>query len=463
MTTISINGAPAPHGRRQKSEPDTDELARDYLAGLVRLLSDDVDACRVWHGKVPAEAFASAVDGGVFHSIGAALRNAREPNLLTAKAVIVHDDRIRCAPDDAVALLFDLYKSSIDRPYHLWIGDAAERLALRHRCRMAADLGRALASTADAGTVPDDAELEDVIRRARQIQLANRSGDATSRDLLSIIDRWKRNSSEKLLRCGFPVIDKAFGGGLPVGAHGIAAKPTTGKSAIAGQIALGALLENENATVSWFRGEMTDDLLFSKWLACWSRMRPEVGPAITLRDALHRSPESKQVYLDLANVVGNRLVTVDPPLSIAAIEQHIDERKPSLAVIDYLQLCEAAGFKDRRAELDHIVARISMLATRHDIPLIVVSAVAQRTDRSSEIGTLTKESNRLDFDAHTYISLWPDGPTDANPRKVLLRINKSRTGQQRDDELWFHGANQFFQAAATYAEFDEFALPARPR
>lgn len=458
-----IEAPPPPLARRRRLSAEHDDLAREYLAGLVRLLNDDVDAARVWHGKVAADAFVNAVDRGVFDAIGTALRLAPKPDLLAARAVIEHDDRIECDPADACAALFDLHAAAIDRPYHQWIEGAADRLGQRHRCRMAADLGRALTATADRGDVPDDVQLEDVIRKARQIQLANRSGDASSRDLLSIIDRWKRNSSEKLLTCGFSIIDKAFGGGIPVGAHGIAAKPTTGKSAIAGQIALGALLHNEHATVQWFRGEMTDDLLFSKWLACWSRMRPEVGPAITLRDALHRSPESKLVYLDLANVVGTRLVTVDPPLTIAAIEQHVDERKPSLVVIDYLQLCEATGFKDRRAELDHVVARISMLATRHDIPIIVVSAVAQRTDRSSEIGTLTKESNRLDFDAHTYISLWPDGPTDANPRKVLLRINKSRTGQQRDEELWFHGAHQFFQAAATYAEFDDFTMPARPR
>jgi hypothetical protein len=40
---------------------------------------------------------------------------------------------------------------------------------------------------------------------------------------------------------------------------------------------------------------------------------------------------------------------------------------------------------------------------------------------------------------------------------VLLRINKSRTAQQLDDTLWFHGAHQYFEAAATYDEFDGFA------
>lgn len=440
----------------EESAAVIDELGRDYLAGLVRLLTDDVDGARKWHRHVAADALAPGTDRAIFQAIGRAIEIVPRPNLLEVKCIIEHDDTIDCNSVDAVITLSDLYKESADRPFHLWIETAARKLCERHRLRQAAELGRTLAAAATAGTLPSDTEIEDVIRQARQIQLANRTGDAAARDLLSIIDRWKLNKAEKLVRTGLRVLDSAFGGGLPVGVHGIAAKPTTGKSAIAGQIALGVLLQNRDASALWFRGEMTDDLLFSKMLACWSRMRPETVRPITLRDALHRSPESKPVYLDLANVIATRLVTVDPPLTIASIEQHVDEHKPSLVVIDYLQLCEAPGFKDRRAELDHIVARISMLATRHEVPVIVVSAVAKGTDHRSEIGTLTKESNRLDFDAHTYISLWNDGPTDDNPRKVLMRINKSRTAQQRDDQLWFHGPNQFFQAAATYADFDAF-------
>lgn len=432
-------------------------VERDFLAGLVRLFSDDVDTARKWHRALVLDAFTSPTLRAVFVAIGRAIETSPTPNLLVAKAVIERDDTLDCDPDDAIDVLLDLYKESYDRPYHKWIQTAADQLLHRHHCEQAADLGRALTATAAAGTLPTDAEIEDVIQRARRMQIHARNPDASARDLLSITDRWKLNKAEKLVCTGLSVIDNAFGGGLPVGVHGIAAKPKTGKSAIAGQMALGALLHDPNASVLWFRGEMTDDLLFSKLLPCWSRMRPEALAPITLRDALHRSPESKPVYLDLATVVGGRFVTVDPPLTVSTIEHHVDQRRPSLVVIDYLQLCESPGFKDRRAELDHVVSRMTMLATRHDVPVLIVSAVAKGTDKDSEIGTLTKESNRLDYDAHTFISLWNDGPTDHNPRKVLMRINASRSGQQRDDELWFHGRHQFFQAASTYAEFDDFA------
>jgi replicative DNA helicase len=443
--------------RRQQAEPARDDQARDYLVGLVRLFSEDVAAARRVHRLVPADAFNSPVDRGAFQCIGRAMELSAAPNLLEAKFIAEHDDGIECAPSDVGNLLFALHSESLDRPTHLWIDTAAAKLRERHQRRQAADLGRAITSAADSGRLPGNDELEDVIRQARQLQLAGRPADATARDLLAIVDRWKLNKTEKLLPTGFGLIDQAFGGGLPVGVHGIAAKPTTGKSAIASQLALGAMLHNPDASVVWFRGEMTDDLLFSRMLACWSKMRPDTLQAITLRDALQRSPETKKVYLDLIDKIGSRFVTVDPPLTIASIEQHVDERKPSLVVIDYLQKSESPGSKDRRVELDQFVSGISTLSTRCDIPVIVISAVAGGRDESTDIGAVTKESNRLDYDAHTYVTLWNDGPKEESPRRLLMRINKSRTGQQRDDTLWFHGAHQYFEAAATYEEFDGFA------
>jgi hypothetical protein len=103
--------------------------------------------------------------------------------------------------------------------------------------------------------------------------------------------------------------------------------------------------------------------------------------------------------------------------------------------------------------------RISTASTRADIPIVVVSSVAKGTTEHSDIGTITKESNQLDFDAHTFWSLWTQGDKDARPRRVLLKNNKSRSDQTADEELWFHGLSQFYERAAApiYEEFGGFA------
>lgn len=442
-----------------RPESSVDDVGRDFLKGLIRLLVDDSPAARKWHRQVAEDALAPGADRELFRAIGRAIELRQQPNLLEVKFIIEHDDTIVCDPADAVTLLSDLYHESLISPFHLWIETAARKLEERRRLNQAADLGRSLMAVASAGKLPNEAEIDDVIRQARQIQLASRSGTQDARDLLSIADSWKRNKTEKVLLTGFSFLDRAFGGGLSVGAHGIAAKPKAGKSAIAAQIALGVMQRNPEARVLWFRGEMTDDLVFSKMLACWSKMRCDVLRPITLRDALHRSPESQPAFRDLVTTIGDRFITVDPPLTVAAIEHHIEERQPALAIVDYLQKCESPTFKDRREGLDHVVSRLSMAATRYEIPIVVVSAVAKGTDKDSEIGSITKESNRLDYDCHTLISLWNDGPVEDNPRRILMRVNASRTGQQLDDTLWFHGRHQFFQAAATHSDFDEFSQP----
>jgi len=437
-----------------------DDAGRDFLGGLIRWLVEDAGKARMHAASIPEDAFGDDCARALFRSITTALEVRAAPNLLEIKYIAEHEDDLGCDPSDVVVLLGDLYEAAFARPLHLWIDTAADQLRRRLACRNAAELGQAIASAARNGISASDDELEDVIRRARMIQLANRTGKAESRDLLSIADNWKRNKTEKQLLTGFRFIDRAFGGGLMVGVHGIAARPKAGKSAMASQIALGVMNQHRDARVLWFRGEMTDDQLFSKMLACWSKMRSPTIPPLTFKDALHRSPESQTALRDMLAIIGGRFITVDPPLTVAAIEHHIEEHRPSLVVVDYLQKCESPNFKDRREGLDHVVSRISMAATRHEIPIIVVSAVAGSKDRESEVGAITKESNRLDYDCHTLVTLWNDGPKEESPRRILMRVNASRTGQAIDDTLWFYGKYSHFQPAATYEEFDDFGTGA---
>jgi replicative DNA helicase len=443
------------------------------LGGIVRhLVDDDPAKLAAAVARASADLFGSPIDRDLFRAIAKASAYSPSPNPVAVRFIAEHDATGEAAAADVVDRLKELMDSCMVRPWHLWIDTAVGQLERDKAKRDAARLGDML--TACDGN-PSPMLLDEIVRVARQLEDgATVGGRPPARDLLTIIDRWKRNESEKLISTGFDPIDRAFGGGLPVGLHGLAAAPGVGKSALAIQLALGAALHNPDARVLWLRGEMTDDLLVSKMLACWSRLRnhPPSPPApvplaapglrpITLSDALARSADSAAVYRDMAEIVGERFVSVDPPLTPAHIERRIEEHRPDLVVLDYLQLAEAEGFKDRRAELDHIVRRIAMASTRHELPIIVVSAVAKGTNEASEIGTLTKESNVLDFQAHTFVSLWTQGDRTAQPRRVRMRINKSRTARLIDDDLWFHGREQFYAPAAadTYEELDAFALP----
>jgi replicative DNA helicase len=421
----------------------------DYLInGIIQLLDDGKTAeARVAVAKVDEELFDIPVDRDLFRAIRNALEFSSAPGPLEVRFLIEHDDRGAAPIDEVVSRLLRAQSVAGSASWAMYAHGATRQLRAAHGIRQAKELGRELLA---ATSRPSPEVCERIIRRARDIQDGIGPGrQAGARALLLIIDQWKQHEAEKLVVTGFDPLDQAFGGGLPVGLHGIAARPGVGKSALALQLVAGALLHDPDARVVWLRAEMTNDLLLSKLLACWSRLRDDQLEPITIKDALRRADTAVPVYRDLAAVVGDRLVVVDPPITPSSIERWIEEVRPSLVVLDYLQQVEAAGFTDKRTEIEHVVQRLSNASTRHELPIVVVSSVAAaRTSGPSGIGALTKESNRLDYAAHTFVTLWPQGDDSESTKRVVMRIQKSRTGRIGDEELWFHGPTQFFMPAA---------------
>ena len=246
--------------------------------------------------------------------------------------------------------------------------------------------------------------------------------------------------------------------------------PGTGKSALAGMLLLGALLEDRGLRAIWFRGEMSDRLLWSRFLATWSAIRSPAVPRITRRDASRRTKDARAVNADLANIVGDRLHIVGAPLTAEKMAAEIKRRRPDVVIVDYLQRTSAPGFQDKRSEIDHVLGVVSDLTTELDLATIVVSSMSKGTNGGADIGGLTKESNRLDFDAHNYFALWSEKKDrDRDPRPVRLEIAKGRTGGEGSLDLWFSGSAQNFtpQAASHYedqaercADFDAFNVGA---
>ena len=274
--------------------------------------------------------------------------------------------------------------------------------------------------------------------------------DAPATDALSVADRWAKDAEERLIRTGFPPLDKRFGGGLPTGITAITAKPGVGKSVLAGQIMLGALLKNPELTAVWFRFEMTESLLWSKFLATWSSLRGGDVPRIGRKQAARRDRHAKEVSADLAATVGERLHIVGLPSTTEQIRQSVDRIAPGLIVIDYLQQCRADGFQDRRGEIDHVLSVVGEVTTQRDIATIVVSSMAgSSTKNTPPIGAMTKETNKLDYDAHNYVTLWcAEEDKEKDPRPTRMDIIKGRTGGEGAVDLLFTGSGQFFSPQA---------------
>lgn len=329
---------------------------------------------------------------------------------------------------------------------------------------------------ADAGAAGIDAESRrEIAERFAGIvclPLAHKAADET--DALAVSQRWAEAEEERIIRTGFSFIDGRFGGGLPTGITAICAMPGAGKSALAAMLMLGTLENDRSLRAIWFRGEMTDRLLWSRFLAAWSAIRSPTVPKITSREASKKTPAARKVNADLANAVGGRLSIIGTPLSADRIAAGIEKHRPHVVVIDYLQRTSAAGFQDKRAELDHVLSVVTDMTTKLEIATIVVSSMAGSRTSTADIGALTKESNRLDFDAHTYMALWSEkADKKKDPRPVRLDIAKGRTGGEGIVDLWFSGSGMYFTpqaeerfeeeapTAGRRSDFEPFTMQAR--
>lgn len=322
-----------------------------------------------------------------------------------------------------------------------------------------------LDAIADAGAAGIDAESRrEIAERFAGIvrpPLEHQAADDT--DALAVSQRWAEAEEERVIRTGFSFIDGRFGGGLPTGITAICAMPGAGKSALAAMLMLGAMENDRSLRAIWFRGEMTDGLLWSRFLAAWSSIRSPVVPKITRREASKRTPSARRVNADLANEVGGRLSIIGPPLSADRIAAGIEKHRPNVVVIDYLQRTSAAGFQDKRSELDHVLSVVADMTTKLDMATIVVSSMSKGTNGAADIGGMTKESNRLDFDAHTYMALWSEkADKSKDPRPVRMDIAKGRTGGEGVVNLWFSGSGLYFSPQAE-ERFEDESISARRR
>lgn len=276
----------------------------------------------------------------------------------------------------------------------------------------------------------------------------------------AVLDEWANEIAQPVIETGCAWLDRALGGGLPVGLTAIASPPGIGKSALCLQMCLGALVISDELRALWCRGEMTTGLFGARAAAHWSSTRDDL-PTATMRDALRRTRSARSAAESLTREIGCRLFVTPPPLNIDAIELAANSTNAGLMVVDYLQLVAGSIEADRRQEVEEVVRRLASLATSRNMAVICVSNISKATSKDSRIGALSRESNLLDFAADTFLTLWSeDCQQPGEPRDVLLKIAKCRTAPTGEVRLVFDGGTQRFDAKepTAYEEFASFGM-----
>jgi replicative DNA helicase len=314
------------------------------------------------------------------------------------------------------------------------------------------------ARIAEMFTAVPQAAVEDELLRIAEERLGMRTASPAPPMTLAVaIDSWKATTDTPRIETCLRPLDDLTGGGLPLGSMTvIAGQPATGKSALALQAVIGALLADSTLHAVWGLGEMTPEALAVRSVAVGSVLLGQ--PPVTKWNAERRSTSALAVAEELQRDLGTRL-HIAFPLTLDRLEAAVVATGAKLLVADYLQLVRVDGATDRRQEVDAVVKGLRELTLAHGLALVAVSNIAKSVGRDSRIGSIGKESAEVDFAADLLLLGEPDDIDDDNGRRaVRWRCMKNRHGRPRDIEGTFDGDLQMFTPpqAAIHEDFAGF-------
>ncbi len=245
---------------------------------------------------------------------------------------------------------------------------------------------------------------------------------------------------------GFRDLDNKLAGLQDSALIVLAARPGTGKTALALNIAQTAAIRYK-IPVGFFSLEMSKEELTDRLLSIQSLVdswniktgRLEDADWEKLQEAMGELAEAP-LYID------------DTP-GISIMEMRTKARRLQmekglkLLIVDYLQLVQGRTKDNRVQEVSEISQGLKNLARELKIPVLALGqlsrAVEQRTGSSKapQLSDL-RESGAIEQDADVVMFLYKEDPE--NPEFIKLSIAKHRAGSVGDIDLIFKGARQRF-------------------
>ena len=266
---------------------------------------------------------------------------------------------------------------------------------------------------------------------------------------------------KRTIYTGVASFDIGRNGGLPIGLTVLAAKPGCGKSALALQMALGAMSHDPDIKTLWCLGEMTTEDIIARAAAVWGKITPTQaqhelterggGPVafddLWDKELLDMSSEAFSTAQHVLKTFGDRMVINDSDaFTIDNIEAAAGRNKPDIIIVDYFQLIQIEAGDNKVDQLERIAARLVQLSKQHNAAVIAISSMAGGTDVKVGAGGITKGSSSLDYGAHLMYVGEPGEDQGNGERQVVWLCKKNRYGMQLDVETIFNGQHMWFRS-----------------
>ncbi|MCA9386409.1 replicative DNA helicase [Candidatus Dojkabacteria bacterium] len=300
--------------------------------------------------------------------------------------------------------------------------------------------------------------IEDILSGVEQ-HVVELSKDNTKQDFLDSAtllelqmqkaDEYAKNPDAlRGLPSGFRNVDKILGGFHTSDLVILAARPGTGKSAFAFNIARNVAV-NEKKTVAIFSLEMPALQVMERMLA--QQIQVDLW---NIRMGKMTDQEFKR-YPEGAGKLSESNILIDETPGITIMQLRSKARRLMLEkgldmiIIDYLQLMQARDIENRAQAVGEMSRSLKILARELEIPVICLSqlnrAVENRSDRTPQLSDL-RESGSIEQDADVVMFLNRESPTDDDDEDeeplIHFTVAKHRNGPIGGAKLKFIGAQQ---------------------
>lgn len=287
-------------------------------------------------------------------------------------------------------------------------------------------------------------EITGLVDRERQKQDTTETQQLPSRLYREVMEDVTNNDLDSRLYTGIGSIDTILGG-LRLGNVSIlGAEPSTGKTALALNIAMSALRKRRK--VVFFSLEMSAVQLVERMVAATGKISYD---RISNKQL---SAEAQQVFAGIALKLmqdGN-LYVFDTVYYVEQMVQQIIELKPDLVIVDFLQFSRTAMPTNSTADrLEYIVSEFKRIAK---LPyckchIMLLSQPSRQSGQEKQSMFTLKGSSAIEQGGDVIMLLDRPAVRDIQqpPERASVKVSKNKFGRTGLVDLYFDGDHQRFR------------------
>jgi replicative DNA helicase len=289
-----------------------------------------------------------------------------------------------------------------------------------------------LITDVDSASLPTEDAIANLVRRAESIRDGMTEPESSEFTMAATLEAFQNQPDAEVIRTGIDLLDYGTRGGFRRGQFiVVGARPSVGKSALCGQIALS--MASGGKPVMYLSFEMSPNEMTARWLN-----QGEVSLAHEMeRDAFAALP---------LRAIGSAGWSIDRVESESRLAVH--RHGMACLVVDYLGLIRPSDTRTNRVEqVSDMTRRLKQLAATLDI--VVLSAHQfNRQKEGREVARPKmsdfRDSGSVEQDADILIGLDRD-LTPGSSADATLYVMKQRSGETSDILLTFEGSRTRFK------------------